>query len=822
MGKLRLTLLGPPQVRHADQVLLFSTRKELALLIYLAVEGRLHLRQTLSEQFWPEGDAMHGRAALRVSLLHLRHLLGEGAGADSLPHLLIQRDTLGLDLTSAIELDLHLLHAAWTLGRTSAGTALTMPEDARRSLLARLQYATSLPRGEFLEGFSLRDAPAFDDWVRLQREYWHLRTSEVFDRLSHLQFEAGELAPAMETVSRWLALAPLQEEAYRRLMRLHFASGDRASALRAYDTCRAMLATSMQTEPTPETVALASRMRAIAPPRRKEAHAPHTHPLALSPAALLDGPLLGRTAELSTLIKVYHSARRGQTQVILLEGEVGIGKTRLAGEFLAWAETEGADVLQGQAFETGGQLPYRPLIEALRPRIERENAPDDLLSDTWLAELARLLPELGDRYPDLPAPTGDKSVARNRLFEAVARLGQALAARAPLVLFIDDAQWADAASLDVLHYLARRLAESQTPALLLLTLRMGEREMRPVLAEWRTGLERALPLTRLPLGPLTSEDVLRLLQTLGGAGGKEGRRAADLERFGQWLFAETEGQPFYLMETLKFLIERDVLASHPNEDGGWTIDFMAAMEHETVVRGFFPPSVREVIVARLDRLTPNALALLVAGAVLDQGITFAHLCQVAGLEEREGLPALDEALHSHLLQEAEREGGRGGRMASGRYEFAHAKIRAVIYAEAGEARRSIFHRRALEVLQEAAAPAAVLAYHALAAGLAEPAFRWSLAAGDEAMRVVAVRDAIALYEQAQHLMTERSHRPDLLTMFAPEIEHLYTNLGRAYELNAEWEKARAVYTLMLAHARDACQPAMESTALNRLATLAAQ
>jgi DNA-binding SARP family transcriptional activator len=511
MGDVCFTLLGPPEVRHSDQVLLFSTRKELALLIYLAVEGRVHLRKNLSEQFWPEGDAMHGRAALRMSLLHLRHLLSQGADVDARPHLLIQRDTLGLDPTSALELDLHPLHEAWVLVRESTRTALTMPEGAHRSLLAQLQRATSLPRGEFLEGFSLRDAPAFDDWVRFQREYWHLHINRIFDRLSLLQFEAGELAPAIETVSRWLALAPLHEDAYRRLMRLHFAAGDRAAALHTYDTCRARLSTGMQTEPTPETVALASRMRAVAPPRRKEVPPPA---LALSPAALLDGPLLGRTAELSTLIKLYHTARRGQTQVVLLEGEVGIGKTRLATEFLAWAEMEGADVLQGQAFEAGGQLPYRPVIEALRPRIERENAPDDLLSDLWLAELARLLPELCDRYPDLPDPVGEKSVARTRLFEAVARLGQALAARAPLVWVIDDVQWADAASLDVFHYLARRLAESETPALLLLTLRMGEGGLRPALVEWRTGLEHALPLTRLPLGPLTSEDVLRLLQVL--------------------------------------------------------------------------------------------------------------------------------------------------------------------------------------------------------------------------------------------------------------------------------------------------------------------
>ncbi|HLZ81563.1 MAG TPA: hypothetical protein VKP04_08025, partial [Ktedonobacteraceae bacterium] len=393
-------------------------------------------------------------------------------------------------------------------------------------------------------------------------------------------------------------------------------------------------------------------------------------------------------------------------------------------------------------------------------------------------------------------------------------------ARTMLVLFIDDVQWADAASLDVLHYLVRRFAESETPALLLLALRMGERAMPPGLVEWRTGMERAVPLTHLPLGPFSAEDILRLLQAFGGKGGQDGRGSADLERFGQWLFAETEGQPFYLMETLKVLLERGALASRLNEDEGWTIDFTAAMEHETVVRGFFPPSVREVICARLDRLTPHAFALLAAGAVLGQGITFDHLCQVADLTEQDGLSALDEVLHSHLLHESEREGGR---VTDERYVFAHAKIRAVVYAEAGEARCSIFHRRAVKALQTAAAPAAVLAYHALAAGLAEPAFRWSLEAGDEAMRVVAVRDALTFYEQARNLMAERLHGIGLLRMLsAPEIEHLYTQLGRAYELNAQWEKARAVYTSMLIYAQDACQPTMESTAINCLTVLAEQ
>jgi DNA-binding SARP family transcriptional activator len=818
MGTLFLALLGPPDVRHANQVVQFSTRKELALLLYLAVEDHVHTRQHLSELFWPDADARHGRAALRITLLHLRHLLGEDQGVDPVPHLLSTRDTLALNLARALELDLHLLHDAWTAARASARTALAMPEDAHRSLLPRLQRATSLPRGAFLEGFALRDAPAFDDWVRFQRDCWHLRTREVFDRLSHLHFEAGELASAIATVERWLVLDPLHEEAYQRLMRLHFASGDRGAALHAYDTCRAVLSTHLQTAPMPETVALASRMRAMTPPRRQEMPTP-----AASPAALLDGPLLGRNPEMSTLLKRYHAAQRGQTQVVLLEGEMGIGKTRLATAFLAWAAIEGADVLRGQAFESGGHLPYRPVIEALRPRIERENAPDDLLSDTWLAELLRLLPELGERYPDLLIAAAETSGARQRLFEAVARLGQALAARAPLVFFLDDVQWADAGSLDLLHYLVRRFAESQTPALLLLALRLEEGERRPALTEWRTGMARAVPLTHLPLGPLPLEEILRLLRVVEGATGNEGAHAAERDRFGQWLLAETEGQPFSLLETLKVLLERGILAARPNDEGGWTLDFAAALAHETVVRGFFPPSVREVIRIRLDRLTPDAFALLVAATVLGQASTFARLCQVAGLTEQDGLPALDEVLHSGLLQEAVREEEEAAGMAPGRYVFAHAQIRAVVSAEAGEARRAIFHRRAVEALQAAAAPAAELAYHARAARLAEAAFYWSLAAGDEALRVAAVHDAISFYEQAQHLLGERVQGRELRVLLpALRIEQLYTQLGRAYERNAEEEKARDAYTALLSYAQEASQPVIEQIARTHLAALAPQ
>src|SRR5437764_1438124 len=160
----------------------------------------------------------------------------------------------------------------------------------------------------------------------------------------------------------------------------------------------------------------------------------------------VDAPLVGRLTEHARLVGVYRTARRGRTQVVLLEGEPGIGKTRLANAFLRWATAHGAGVLQGRAFAPGNAVPYHPIVEALRGWLVNEENPRGVLSDVWLAELARLLPEARERYPDLPdSPSLAESDARNRLYESVARLGQSLAKRAPLIFLVDDLHWADAA-----------------------------------------------------------------------------------------------------------------------------------------------------------------------------------------------------------------------------------------------------------------------------------------------------------------------------------------------------------------------------------------
>src|SRR5260370_6123092 len=154
------------------------------------------------------------------------------------------------------------------------------------------------------------------------------------------------------------------------------------------------------------------------------------------------------------------------------------------------------------------------MVEAVRPRLEEENAPEDLLDDLWLAELSRLLPELRVRYPDLRAPTEDELTAKLRLFEAVARLLDALAQRAPLVLLLDDLQWVDGASLDVVRYLARSWKGHSSRVLLLGTLRSEGLEPKSQLSAQLADLGRDLPVTQVPLQALSQAETLQLIEAI--------------------------------------------------------------------------------------------------------------------------------------------------------------------------------------------------------------------------------------------------------------------------------------------------------------------
>jgi predicted ATPase len=309
-------------------------------------------------------------------------------------------------------------------------------------------------------------------------------------------------------------------------------------------------------------------------------------------------------SEYQALVSSFERASAGQPQLVVLRGEAGIGKTRLARKFIHWVNAQGAELLQGSAFESGSHLPFQSLVDALRLLFEGENSPKDFLDDVWLSPLSQLLPELRQRDPLLSLVPGEQfgadEVGQTQLFEPLVQLTLALAKRAPLVLFVDDLQWTDSATLDLLQYAIRRWQSSATRVLLLVSLR--SEALHPMtqpqqtggskgLLQWLARIEHELRPVHLELAPLGEHETVKMVLSILAP------PAAD---FAQWLYDETHGQPFYLVETLKDLLERRVLHPKRIAEGQWI--FAVDAEHDLGQAVRVPSTVHAVIRSRLNRL----------------------------------------------------------------------------------------------------------------------------------------------------------------------------------------------------------------------------
>jgi len=728
---------------------------------------------------------------LRQSLYRLRQVLGD-TDSQKIPYLLVTRSTVQFNPASHHSLDVTAFLAY-------------LEND-------QFEQAVSVYQGELLPGFTCDSLP-FDEWLRPERERLHRLALEALFELTALSLARADYHTAQSLARQQLTLEPWREEAHRQLIQALALLGERSAALAQYEACRVVLKEELGVAPAAETEALVARIRAQQPQRKARRERGR-----YLERRRLTMPFVGRNREYEAMVKAFQRVVRDGLQLVTLVGEAGIGKTRLSQQFLDWAAMQGADVLRGQAFETSEGLSYQPLTQLLRQRLERENAPDDLLSDLWLSQLTRILPELRDRYPDLPEPTQEEATARQHLFEAITRLGQALAQRAPLVLFIDDWHWADAASLDVLHYAAQRWSEEGAPILVLLTLRQEALTESPDLQSWLTRLKHDVASVQLTLSKLSQAETEQLIRVLlepeegnNGAPPAGVEKLSSLTRFSHWLFKETDGQPLFLTETLKALVE-DGLVRPDTTSAAWRVDWPKLDEQGAGSRVL--PGVRDIIRSWLDRITAPAGELLVAASILVQEASFDHLCRVAGLEEIQAMKALDELLSRQLLLEADEALAVPGRDLV--YSFSHQKVSEEVYAEAGTARRRILHRRAFEALQAKAAPPAELAHHALNAALLAETIRYSLIAGNEAMDLFAVRVAITHYQIAWQLAEQKGWPEDIS---GADRQALYIGLGRAYELAEAWPQAQEIYQAMIAYARTIGAAAMECLGLNRLATV---
>ncbi len=716
---LRVRLFGTPTISNDDQPLRVRRRLPRLLLFYLAARGTAVGREQIAALFWPDKSSSFARRRLRETLSQLRSALPES------DVLLTFEEGIAID-TCKVDVDvltfLSLLQKAgrapWMVPNDSP-----LPPDLHQTLV----QAATLWRGpRLMAGVDLSISAELEDWHRRLENSLQLEFLPVLKRLARHETVVGNPVQAIHWLSQALEIDEFNEELHLALLTALLELGQREEARRHYLKLEELLQRELGAAPSPEILAIRPVIFA-----RTKAPLPADESLWTTHSSLRV-PFIGRDDILGEMQRAYNNGRN-----LLLVGEAGVGKTRLVQEFYRRLHPA-PRLLVAPCTPQEKNLPYQPWIELFRHGVRAEEW--DELPETWIGYLSMLLPELATEYgKHVEPPIWSPGQTRNALFEAVHQVLDHLSRERPLLIFLDDAQWADESTLAIATYLLQEDLFSGRRATLVLAARAEESN-----AQLERFMLDAPParLTCLDVPQLNQREIAELTYHVFG----EMPSQAFIKRMAQ----DTGGNPFFLLEMLRALIlaQTDLFL----QDGSIHLPL--------------PRSVQDLIEERLRRISPRAREAITAAAVIGSRFALHILEKVCAFSPPEMTEMLEELERAQLIRSvADETGGE-------QYLFVHEKIREAILKGLSAARKRLYHRRCARAMAEGqdshvGPRAAVLAEHYEKAGDLEEAFRWWARAAEHAYRLSSLKDATTAFLRAEQLI------PHCGNLSEEQIYHLY-------------------------------------------------
>ncbi len=725
-GGIRLERAGEPIAPP-------SSHKARLLLAFLLLHARRwHERAYLIGLLWPDLPETVARRRLSQALWQVR---------DVFPFVVAKRQSIRVAPEGEFWADVMAFQQAMREAEQATD---------RETRAQAWQEMVKLYRGALLPGY-------YDDWVLLERE--HLRDAFLLalEGLVEHHMRFGRYQDALVMAKRLAAEEPMNEGAHRHIIRLCALLGHREEALQQYDLLCKILAEELGTAPGSATEQLMATIRRQAVAQRHQAYAP-----LFDENNLL--PLVGREAEWAQLQRMLDDLRQGKGGVLALSGEAGIGKTRLLGELEQQAQWLGMQVWSAQAVQEGYPPPYELWQRAIRPQFSplRVEQLALELDEVWLSVLTSIFPEMKTWLPQLSAPPylpGEK--AGQRVHAALLHLVRAFAQRTPIVILLDNVQWADVASLDFLHALIAVL--ERVPLLIVISYRDDEPVARRRMEAFLDRLP--LTLTRIRLANLSPEATERLIQAALGI-------TTPIPRFRDRIYRATHGHPLFVLETLRALHEQGLLFQ--DALGKWSTPW----DDSTLDYSELPLTDRlhELFKERLAQLTPLARSILQAAALITESFSFKFLRHVLDASPQALTSALNELLHYRLLVEEK-----------GALRLVHDSLREIIDQSLIMDDVQAMHERiARAYLDQGDVPPAILAQHFRLAGVWREAMHFHLLAAEQAQVISApaiVREHLdAAIELAETLQWPAKKRFDLLLQREAALDILGEREAQARDL----------------------------------------